>query len=229
MAGVPGVEAAKTRLAIPLSRTLGGRFVHRQVGPAIVHIVGTDKDDPEKPRSGSGIVFDRHQVLTCRHVVSGMTLAKTQRFQGTAVRSDEMVVTAHGTEDVAVIRVERPLNPTLGLGFLASAIAQRVYAFGFPKVPNVRPRIEGTDDAYLVMQSGEVTNERVVASDRSKLFLDSGVSRPGDSGAAIMSEDGYVAGMTTNLAQGLLLGRVTVRAALCGHSGGRAWQSGGGA
>ena len=34
-------------------------------------------------------------------------------------------------------------------------IAQRVYTFGFPKVPTVRPRVDGTDDAYLVMQSGK--------------------------------------------------------------------------
>ena len=113
-----------------------------------------------------------------------------------------MTVTCHDEHDVAVIEVDGALTPTPGLGFLAPMIAQRVYTFGFPKVPNVRPRVDGTDNAYLVMQSGEVTNEQVIASDRSELFLYSAISRPGDSGGAIVSEDGYVVGMTTNLTQG---------------------------
>ena len=135
-----------------------------------------------------------------------MKLAKTQNFQGREVGIDEMDVIPHAKEDVAVICVRSPITPTRGLGFLSPVVAQRVYAFGFPKVPNVRPRIEGTEDAYLVMQSGEVTNDRVVASDKSELFLYSAISRPGDSGGVVVSEDGYVVGMTTNLSQGCYKG-----------------------
>ena len=185
-----------------LAGTLRGRFVHQQVSPAIVHIVGSDKYHKDRPRSGSGIVFDRRHVLTCRHVVADMALNRTQTFQGTEFGPDKMKVICHEEDDVAVIKVDGALTPTPGLGFLAPMIAQRVYTFGFPKVPNVRPRVDGTDDAYLVMQSGEVTNEQVIASDRSELFLYSAISRPGDSGGAIVSEDGYVVGMTTNLTQG---------------------------
>ena len=64
-----------------LAGTLRGRFVHQQVSPAIVHIVGSDKHDKDKPRSGSGIVFDRRHVLTCRHVVvADMVLNSTQNI-----------------------------------------------------------------------------------------------------------------------------------------------------
>ena len=76
-----------------LAKTLGGRFVHRHVSPAIVHVVG-ENDEGE----GSGIVFDEHHILTCRHVVSGMQVASVQAFQGRTVTVEE--VFPHGTEDV---------------------------------------------------------------------------------------------------------------------------------
>ena len=49
------------------------------------------------------------------------------------------------------------------------------------------------------MQSGEVTNESVLVFGGVELFLYSAISRPGDSGGAVVSDDGYVVGMTTEL------------------------------
>ena len=47
-----------------------------------------------------------------------------------------------------------------------------------------------------------MTNEIVFAADKTELFLYSAISRPGDSGGAIVSDDGYVVGMSTNLKEG---------------------------
>ena len=91
-----------------LAKTLGGRFVHRHVSPAVVHIVGENNDG-----EGSGIVFDEHHVLTCRHVVSDMQVASTQALQGRTVTVED--VFQHGTEDVAVIRIRESLETVPGL------------------------------------------------------------------------------------------------------------------
>ncbi len=173
-----------------LAKTLGGRFVHRHVSPAIVHVVG-ENDEGE----GSGIVFDAHHVLTCRHVVSRMKLASGQVFQGRTVTVEE--VFQHGTEDVAVIRIKKSLMTVPGLGFVAPMVSQKVYRFGYSRVPCSIPSSTGASP--LVMQSGEVTNDSVFVFGGMELFLYSAISRPGDSGGAVVSDDGYVVGMTTEL------------------------------
>ena len=61
-----------------------------------------------------------------------------------------------------------------------------------------------TGDSPLVMQSGEVTSESVLVFGRNERFLYSAISRPGDSGGAVVSDDGYVIGMTTELSDGRL-------------------------
>ena len=181
-----------------LAKTLGGRFIHRQVSPAIVHVVG-ENDEGE----GSGFVFDEHHVLTCRHVVSGMQVASAQAFQGRRVTVED--VFQHGTEDVAVIRIRESLTTVPGLGFVAPMVSQKVYRFGYSRVPCSVPSSTGTSP--LVMQSGEVTNESVLVFGGMELFLYSAISRPGDSGGAVVSDEGYVVGMTTELSDSRVLAR----------------------
>ncbi|MCY3727188.1 MAG: serine protease [Rhodobacteraceae bacterium] len=177
-----------------LAKTLGGRFVHRQVSPAIVHVVG-EHDGGE----GSGIVFDKHHVLTCRHVVSDMRVASAQAFQGRTVTVEE--VYRHETEDVAVIRIKEPLRTVPGLGFVDPMVSQKVYRFGHSRVPC------SIGNSSPVMQNGEVTNELIHVIGNRELFLYSAISRPGDSGGAIVSDDGYVVGMTTELLDSRVLAR----------------------
>ncbi len=173
-----------------LAKTLGGRFVHRHVSPAIVHVVGENNEG-----EGSGIVFDEHHALTCRHVVSDMQVASEQAFQGRTVTVED--VFQHGTEDVAVIRIKESLATVPGLGFVDPMVSQKIYRFGYSRVPCSVPSSTGTSP--MVMQSGEVTNESVLVFGGVELFLYSAISRPGDSGGAVVSDDGYVVGMTTEL------------------------------
>lgn len=182
-----------------LAKALGGRFIHRQVSPAIVHITGTKED---KAASGSGIVFHPLYILTCRHVVSEMEIDEIQRFQGKEIHKSKCSVMQHEELDVAVIRVNVPLETVSGLAFRAPFVTETVYAFGYPKIPNVRPKTPQSVDSYLIVQRGEVTNDSVIASDGTRLFLYSALSRPGNSGGAIVSDDGYVVGISTNLTEG---------------------------
>lgn len=171
-----------------LAKTLGGRFVYAQVSPAVVHIVG-EEDNGE----GSGIVFGPHHVLTCRHVVTDMKLAAGQVFQGKSVNID--AIASHSDIDVAVIKTIEQLSPAPGLTFLRPEVSQKVYRFGYARVPCSIP----LDSAGPTIESGEVTRASVIVFGDVEMFLYSAVSRPGDSGGAIVSEDGYVVGMTTEL------------------------------
>ena len=182
------LSEARRRGLLWLAKTLGGRFVHAQVSPAVVHIVGED-DSGE----GSGVVFDSRHVLTCRHVVTDMTVAAKQGFQGREVGVDDIV--QHPDVDVAVIKTTEPLSPVAGLAFLRPEVSQKVYRFGYARVPCSIP----LDAGEPTIETGEVTRASVTVFGGVELFLYSAVSRPGDSGGAIVSEEGYVVGMTTEL------------------------------
>ena len=132
-----------------------------------------------------------------------MEVAATQTFQG-------KTVTVAGTYrradvDVAVIRTREALVPVPGLAFLRPEVSQKVYRFGYSRIPCAVPTDGG--DSPIVMQSGEVTNDSVVVFGDREMFLYSAVSRPGDSGGAIVSEDGYVVGITTELSDARIAGR----------------------
>ena len=80
-----------------LAKPLGGRFIHRQVSPAIVHITG--EDEKGNVTAGSGVVFDSHHILTCRHVVSGMQVDRKQKFQGKEVAIENRSIFKHEKDD----------------------------------------------------------------------------------------------------------------------------------
>ena len=93
------------------------------MSPAVVHIVGKDREG--NARGGSGIVVDAHHVLTCRHVVADMSVDRKQRFQGKDVAVVEPGVFEHDREDVAMVRVREALTPVAGLVFLARGSRRR--------------------------------------------------------------------------------------------------------
>ena len=180
-----------------MAKTLGGRFIHHQISPAIVQIAGENSNGDA--RAGSGVVFDPHHILTCGHVVSGMKVNGIQSFQGKQVTIDEGFV-KHKDLDVGVLRVQESLCAVPGLAFLAPFVTQRVYTFGYPRVPCALPGKGG--NSPLIVQGGEVTNSAVSMFGATDLFLYSAIARPGNSGGAIVSDDGYVVGITTDVMEG---------------------------
>ena len=171
-----------------LAPALGADFLFHLSASGVVHITGKNKDGDVV--SGTGLVFHPHHILTCRHVVCDMQLDRRQTFQDLECTVDEKSIYKHKKDDVAVIRVDEPLQPVAGLVFQPPVIAQTVFTLGYPKIPY-------TMEAPLTMQSGAVTSESVVSLYGENLFLYSAISRPGNSGGPVISEDGYVVGISS--------------------------------
>ena len=150
-----------------------------------MHITGSKSG---KVVGGTGLVIHPNYIVTCRHVVEGVDLDPSQEFQGISCTVEPNRLHPHPTEDIALIQVDHPLKPLNGAVFRKPIIAQNVYTMGYPRLPNTR-------NASLTMQPGAVTNERVTSLKGQDLFLYSAISRPGNSGGPILSEDGFIVGL----------------------------------
>ena len=190
------MSGARAAGVLWLAKTLGGRLVHWAVSPAVVHLTG--QNDQGDSRQGSGVIFHKQHVLTCAHVVSDMMLDCEQNFGGRQVTVEDTFI--HPDVDVAVIRFNEELETVPGLLFLPPEVSRKVYRFGYSRIPRSVPGADG--QSPMVMQSGEVTNESLTVFGGNKAFLYSAVSRPGDSGGPIVSEHGYVVGITSELSDG---------------------------
>ena len=168
---------------------LGPEYLYRLCAPSLVHITGT-KVGVEC--AGTGLVVHESHILTCRHVVTDMKRNLNQVFQGREYAINTDSVYPHPEVDVAVIQVDGPpLSPPPGLLLQSPIVGHTVYTLGYPKLPGLR-------DASVTMQPGAVTNELVtsLAPSKDSLFLYSAIARPGNSGGPVMSEDGYVVGLS---------------------------------
>ncbi len=166
---------------------LGPDFLYRVCEPGLVHIAGKKEGVVD---AGTGIVVDDRHVLTCHHVVSDMKVDPEQTFQDHEYEITDELIHRHPKIDMAVIRVNGPpLAPLPDLVLRPPIVAQPVFALGYPKLP-------GLQRAYVIMQPGAVTNESVISLAGDSLFLYSAIARPGNSGGPVMSEDGYLVGMS---------------------------------
>ena len=182
------LEQEARRGPFRLVPALGPEFLRDLCAPGLVHITGTSKDGDVL--AGTGLVVHPSYVLTCGHVTTDMRVDNRQKFQGNEYAVNEESVHVHPRADVAVIRVDGPpLSPLDGALFQAPVVARTVYTLGYPKLPGLR-------EASVIMQQGAVTNESVTSLSGDSLFLYSAISRPGNSGGPVMSEDGYVVGLS---------------------------------
>ena len=166
---------------------LGPEYLYRLCAASLVHISGRNVGVAV---AGTGLVVDQRHVLTCRHVVSDMELDRRQVFQSRQYEITDGSVHCHPDIDIAVMRVDGPpLSAVAGILLQAPVVAQTVYTLGYPKLP-------GRRDASVTMQQGAVTNESVTSLAGERLFLYSAIARPGNSGGPVMSENGYVVGLS---------------------------------
>lgn len=169
-----------------LARALGPSFLHWAYQAGTYQITGVAENGDQ--HAGTGIAIAPRWLMTCAHVVQDMKVDNHQSLPGREFNIIREI--AHENVDVALIEVDRDLHVVQGLNFRDPHIAERVYTFGYPRVPL-------SIDAALVMQGGEVSVEQVTAFSKESLFLFSAIARPGNSGGPILSEDGHVVGIVT--------------------------------
>ncbi len=172
--------------ALMLARALGPSFLHWAYKEGTYQITGVVESGDS--HAGTGIAIAPRWLLTCAHVINDMKVDKHQRVPGREF--DVVREVAHEKVDLALIEVDRDLQVVQGLNFRDPHIAERVYTFGYPRVPLSR-------EAAVVMQGGEVSVEHVTSFHGEELFLFSAIARPGNSGGPILSEDGHVVGIVT--------------------------------
>ena len=181
-------ELERRRELFQLVPVLGPEYLYKLCAPGLVHITGTN--DTGDAVAGTGFVVHPSYVITCSHVISDMTVNHQQTFQDQQYVVKAESVHKHPKVDLAVVGVDGPpLSPLKGAIFQSPAVAQTVYTLGYPKLPGLR-------DASVTMQKGAVTNESVTSFSGESLFLYSAIARPGNSGGPVMSEDGYVVGLS---------------------------------
>ena len=170
-----------------LCSTLGPEFLFLLMKQVVVHIVGKNKKGD--CQSGTGLVLDKNHVLTCRHVVCDMTPNPRQTFQGIDCTIEETKPHPDSKYDIAIIQVSGPLIPLDGILFQSPVVAQTVYSLGYPLVPHSKTEV-------LAIHQGAVTCESLDTFSHGKLFMYSAITRPGNSGGPVVSDDGYVVGMS---------------------------------
>lgn len=185
-----GVQSeVRRRGGLVLAQALGSDALYWACVDGLVHITGVNEEGDAV--AGTGFVVDKRHIVTCRHVVKGMRMDRKQRFKGREYEVQDDSVHSHERDDVAVLRILKgSLEPIAGLVLRPGTVGETVYALGYPKLPTLR-------EAAVVMQQGTITTGGVTSLEGESLFLYSAISRPGNSGGPIMSEDGYLVGMTS--------------------------------
>lgn len=170
-----------------LARALGPEFLPWAYRRGTYQITGITADGDK--HAGTAIAIAPCWLMTCAHVLQDMEVDERQiDSHGRYYRVVDKL--PHSDVDVGLIKVDIDLDVVQGLNFRDPHVGERVYTFGFPRVPLSR-------EAILVMQGGEVSVEQMTSLHGHELFLFSAIARPGNSGGPIISENGHMVGIVT--------------------------------
>ena len=169
-----------------LARTLGPSLLDHIYSLGTYQVTGITADGDV--HAGTGIAIAKRWLLTCAHVVNDMTVDEVQRHNGHEFRITNQL--HHPSIDVALLETDSDLHVVPGINFQAPTIGERIYTYGYPRIPLSK-------NAKIVMQAGEVSVENMTSFLGEEFFLFSAISRPGNSGGPILSQDGHVVGIVT--------------------------------
>ncbi|SFD52677.1 S1 family peptidase [Paracidovorax konjaci] len=136
--------------ALFLGRALGPSFLHWAYKNGTYQITGATENGDR--HAGTAIAIAPRWLMTCAHVVNDMQVDLDQNSNGKEFKIIKQI--PHHSVDVAIIEVDRDLQVVQGLNFKDPSIGERVYTFGYPRIPLSR-------EASLVMQGGEVSVEEI--------------------------------------------------------------------
>lgn len=148
--------------------------------------------DPTDSGIGTGFLVAPDVVATAAHVVRGLAKLEVALDGGPVLpHTDVLYPTRIKELDLALIRLAAPVPGVRPFRLSRSAeLLDEVVVFGYPPVPK-------TDDAYLVVNRGEVSAEvRLQGSELSALIV-SCLLRGGNSGGPVVNRRGHVVGVVS--------------------------------
>lgn len=170
-----------------LGKALGLKFLKFKYEPFIVRIEGIYSDGASG--TGSGIIINENTIITCGH-----NIADLQRI--TCWTGDlELKISeakSHSKLDIGIIKLEENTDLKGFPYFGPTYILDKTLTLGYPPVKGMR-------EAPLVAQSGEIN---AISKDWNgcDCITISSITRPGNSGGPVVSQNGYIVGIVTQQA-----------------------------
>ncbi|MNJ27089.1 putative serine protease HhoB precursor [compost metagenome] len=137
--------------------------------------------------TGTGFAVSSNVLLTCAHVIEGMTSIEISSFNGRYRAEPVMVDTSN---DIALLRVEgAPLKPVLFAATRGCSLGDSVTAVGFP--------MSGFAGGGAHVTQGGVSALFGLRND-ARLLQFTAAIQPGSSGSPLFDSRGSVVGMVTS-------------------------------
>jgi S1-C subfamily serine protease len=144
----------------------------------------TQEDSERKTISGTGFVISQDgYLLTCNHIVQD---AKTIEIRLSGKKYPANTVAQDAANDLALLKIDGAALPTLPVKFDMPPKGSKVFTVGFPN-----PDIQGGEAKFT---DGTISSLSGIQGDIRTMQISVPV-QPGNSGGALVGDDGNVAGI----------------------------------
>ena len=155
----------------------------------IVQILNSPKHSPLREKHefmGTAWFINDTTIVTCWHVIDGCTEFWLETEDGT--RINFYILAEDSNNDIAILKSKKtiPNHMSLPLSSKLSTIASKVFTIGYP-LPDIMGNEKKYNDGTISALSGIGNDNRV--------YQISIPIQPGNSGGAVVSEDGLVIGL----------------------------------
>jgi hypothetical protein len=169
---------------------LGFRHIWNLYSKYVVRIEGyMEREGKIKSVTGSGILISDRVILTCKHNIYGIKDHKIYILEEEYEITDEMKT--HQNEDIGLMYLNKPKKMDYYPFFETPSMLEQTITLGYPP-------IRGCREACLIAQTGEINS---IASNWKgyECITISSITRPGNSGGPVVSANGSILGIVTQV------------------------------
>ena len=167
-------------------KLLGMEYVRELYQPFIVRIEGFYKES-NVSATGSGVLIDKNTILTCAHNINDLNDHKIFVGEKELQIKEKKI---HGKHDIGIIKIEDYQDLKKFPYFGKPKELDRTLTLGYPPLTCMT-------EAVLVAQRGEIN---AISKDwnNGENIIISSITRPGNSGGPVVSEEGFIVGIVVN-------------------------------